>query len=71
MIDSQGRVLCDQCYEQGTHQAIARIEKGVVIIRGRHHGHAHVHTVSVYDLLPKPGTAEYAEAVAELMRRHG
>lgn len=69
MIDGEGRILCGHCIRRKSPTRMAEVRDGMLILWGKHHGAWHEESVAVLDLLPEPGTEEYAGIVVELLRR--
>ncbi len=63
------QLLCTKCLETNNHIVWARIEGLTLVFHGRHYGNRHLEVLGLLDLLPPAGTQEYADLVAELVRR--
>ncbi len=71
MIGQERPVICSDCVRENQPHPVrlAQVQGQVMTFPGRHHGRSHKHSVNILDLLPEPGTEEYAGIVVELLRR--
>ncbi len=64
-------LFCDSCLAIGNHSIMAKLEGRTLIIYGRHHGERHIKTIDLLDLMPDINSQDYADIVAQLLRKAG